>query len=90
MKIIFKHSSRCPISIRAKHEMDNFLKHNSLDIEYEFVDVIDNRRRSDEVEKIYVIRHESPQVIILDDNNHVLWHVSHNDITEEHIKQAVS
>ena len=70
--------------------MDKFMKHNALILEYEFVDVIDNRRRSDEIAKIYNICHESPQVIIVDDNNHVLWHASHDAITEEHIKQAIS
>ncbi|HLP60121.1 MAG TPA: bacillithiol system redox-active protein YtxJ [Candidatus Deferrimicrobium sp.] len=90
MKIIFKHSSSCPVSMRAKHEMDRFLKNNPLEIEYEIVDVINNRKRSDEIVEIYSIRHESPQVIILDENGHVKWHASHYTITEEHIKQALS
>lgn len=90
MKIIFKHSTRCPISRRAKDEMDAFLKNNEGELEYEFVDVIDNRQRSNEIEEIYGIRHESPQVIILDDSGSVTWKASHRDITENNIREALS
>ena len=90
MKIIFKHSTRCPISRRAKNEMDAFLKNNPGKQEYEFVDVIDNRKRSNEIEELYGIQHESPQIIILDDNGSVIWNASHYDITESSIKEALS
>lgn len=90
MKIIFKHSTRCPISRRAKDEMDAFLKNNEGELEYEFVDVIDNRQRSNEIEEIFGIRHESPQVILLDDSGNVIWNASHRDITENSIREALS
>jgi bacillithiol system protein YtxJ len=90
MKIIFKHSTRCPISRRAKNEMDAFLKNNPGELEYELVDVIDNRKRSNEIEEMYDIQHESPQIIILDDNGSVIWNASHYDITESSIKEALS
>jgi bacillithiol system protein YtxJ len=90
MKIIFKHSTRCPISRRAKKEMDAFLKNNKQALEYEFVDVIANRERSNEIEKQYGIRHESPQIIILDDNDTVIWEVSHGAIKEKSINKAIS
>lgn len=89
MKIIFKHSYNCPISRRAKIEMDRFLRGQSRELEYEFVDVKENHSRSNEVAEIYGIRHESPQVIILDDAGDVLWHASHYEITEESITQAI-
>jgi bacillithiol system protein YtxJ len=70
--------------------MDSFLKNNRGELEFEFVDVIDNRKRSDEIEEIYSIRHESPQVIILDDSGGVIWNASHYDITETSIREALS
>jgi len=90
MKIIFKHSTKCPTSRRAKKEMDAFLTNNKQALEYEFVDVIDNRDRSDEIEKQYGIQHESPQIIILDDDDNVTWDASHRAITEESINNAIS
>jgi bacillithiol system protein YtxJ len=90
MKIIFKHSYKCPISHRAKREMDAFLKNNKQELEYEFVDVIDNRERSNEIAEQYGIQHESPQIIILDDNKNVIWNASHRAITEKSINKAIS
>lgn len=90
MKIIFKHSYNCPISRRAKIEMDRFMKQQSRELEYEFVDVNENRSRSNEVAEKYGIRHESPQVIILDDAGDVLWNASHYEISEDSISQAIS
>ncbi len=90
MKIIFKHSYNCPISRRAKIEMDRFLRDHSSELEYEFIDVSENRARSNEVADRYGIEHESPQVIILDDAGDVQWHASHYDITEDSIGKAIS
>lgn len=89
MKIIFKHSYNCPISRRAKIEMDRFMRDQGRELEYEFIDVNENRSRSNEVAEKYGIRHESPQVIILDDAGEVLWHASHYDITEDSVGQAI-
>jgi bacillithiol system protein YtxJ len=70
--------------------MDRFMKQQSRELEYEFVDVNENRSRSNEVAEKYGILHESPQVIILDDAGAVLWNASHYEITEESISQAIS
>lgn len=69
--------------------MEAFLQSNTIPTDYEFVDVIDNRSRSDEIESEYGITHESPQIIILDNNNKVLWSASHRAITEKSIKEAL-
>ena len=89
MKIIFKHSYKCPVSLRAKQEMDGFLKNNTAEIEFEMIDVIGSRQRSNEMAEKYGIRHESPQVIIVDDNDKVLWTASHREIREEKIKPLI-
>ncbi len=70
--------------------MDRFLRNQSRELEYEFVAVNEDRSRSNEVAERYGIRHESPQVIILDDAGDVLWHASHYEITEDSISQAIS
>lgn len=90
MKIIFKHSTLCPVSRRAKGVMETFLEDNEKELEYEFIDVIANRERSNEVAETYGIEHESPQVIILDDSGDVIWDAAHRSITEHAIKEAVS
>jgi monothiol bacilliredoxin len=92
VKIYFKHSTRCPISSGAKIEMDSFLRHTEpggeYQYEYELIDVIGNRERSSEIAKTFGIEHESPQIIITDDNNKIVWTASHRAITEESIKKT--
>lgn len=89
MKIYFKHSTRCPVSARAKMEMDSFLKRKPDEIEFELIDVIANRARSDEIAQQFDLEHESPQVILVDDNNSVVWSGSHRRVTEENLSQAI-
>ena len=89
MKIYFKHSSQCPVSARAKMEMDHFLKNKPQDIDYEFIDVLDNRARANEIAEQLNVEHESPQIIITDDNGQVLWTASHRRITEENVLEAL-
>ncbi len=90
MKIIFKHSHKCPISRRAKDEMEAFLENSAKKFEYEFIDVFQHRERSNEIAKIYNIEHESPQILLIDDNNNVVWEASHHAITEDSIEEALS
>ena len=89
MKIYFKHSSQCPVSSRAKMEMDNFLKNKPGDIEYEFIDVLSARGRSDEIAEQLGVEHESPQVIITGDKGQVVWTASHRRVTEENLLEAL-
>lgn len=90
MKIIFKHSHLCPISRAAKREMDALLENNEQAFEFELVNVIENRQRSNEIEQKYGIPHESPQVIILDENDKVLWHESHRSIKANTIREVIN
>lgn len=89
MNIYFKHSTRCPISAAAKTEMDIFLKNNTHPINFELIDVISNRGRSEEIASKFDIEHESPQIIITDENDQVIWNASHRRITEENIEKAI-
>lgn len=89
MKIYFKHSTRCPISARAKREMDSYLKSKPEDIEIEIIEVNSNRARSDEIVQQFDVEHESPQVIVIDDDNNVVWTGSHRRVTEKTLSRAI-
>jgi bacillithiol system protein YtxJ len=89
LKIIFKHSPICPISTRARQEVEQCLKAWHLTMEVEWIDVIANRPRSNEVAEQLGIRHESPQIIILDNGDNVMWHASHGQITQQKLKEIL-
>ena len=90
LKIYFKHSSRCPISLRAKKEVRAFLENNLKNIDFEEINVLNNRERSLEIEKLFNIDHESPQIIICDKNNKVIWDGSHQEITEKKLIEIIN
>jgi len=92
MKIYYKHSYRCPISAGTKMEMDNYLrdKEENDGIEFELIDVVADGERSDEIAEQFGIEHESPQIILADDNNQVLWTASHRKVTEKALKKAIA
>ncbi len=84
-RIIFKHSNRCPISARAKKRIERFEEESDLDIQYTVVQ--DDRERSDRIAEETGVTHETPQVLFFKDGD-VVWHASHDDITEESLKRA--
>ncbi len=90
LKVYFKHSSRCPISLNAKRQVRAFLGNNRDKIKFEEIDVINNKTRSEEVQKLYDIEHESPQIIVIDTDNNVVWSGSHYDITEQKLVEIIN
>ena len=80
--IIFKHSSRCGMSssILRKFEKKTSTALTDKKLFY-FVNVIKHRDVSKEIEKRFSVRHESPQVLIVK-NNEVIKHDSHYSILD--------
>lgn len=87
--VIFKHSTRCGIS---RMVLNNFERNYDLpkdkEVKLYFLDLIANRGISNEVASRFGVRHESPQMIILKDQQ-VVHHSSHQSIDVERIKQLI-
>ncbi|MBO2944937.1 bacillithiol system redox-active protein YtxJ [Paenibacillus sp. F411] len=79
--LLFKHSTRCPISAAAYDQVLAYLKGEPQEgFEYMMIDVIADRAVSNEAAERLGVRHESPQVIVVQDGQPV-WHTSHYQIT---------
>jgi bacillithiol system protein YtxJ len=76
---IFKHSTACGVSSRAEAEFRAFLEAAPADFRYFQVDVLASREASDQVEDLALVRHESPQVLLLWDSE-CIWHASHGAV----------
>ncbi|HLR09357.1 MAG TPA: bacillithiol system redox-active protein YtxJ [Bacillota bacterium] len=85
--IVFKHSTTCPISARAYDEYVAFLQ-TETGIDGYLVKVIENRDVSNKIEIDTGVKHESPQIFLIQ-NKKVLWHTSHANITTGSIKEAL-
>ena len=86
--LLFKHSPRCIVSriFLSRFELGFDKKINIS--KFIFIDVLKKRPLSNEIAKVYSIYHESPQIILLKDNN-VLFHTSHSDISFSDLKNYV-
>lgn len=85
-RLLFKHSTICPISTAAHQEFEEYLK--ETDIPAAIILVREDRPVSNEVADRYEIKHESPQIFLIEDNQ-VKWHTSHWKITKQAISEAV-
>jgi bacillithiol system protein YtxJ len=78
--IIFKHSATCPISASAHKAVSGAIDRMELPV-YQVV-VQENRELSTEVARKFGVIHESPQVILIKDDQAV-WNESHYGITTD-------
>lgn len=76
--VIFKHSTRCSISIMAKNRLER--ECHSDEISFYMLDLLTFRQVSDEVAKCYEIQHESPQLLLIK-NAKCIYVETHNAIS---------
>ncbi len=86
--VIFKHSSRCGISAMAKFRLKGDWGFAEGELEAFFLDLISYRDVSDAVEEKFSIRHESPQLLVIQDGN-CTCHASHLDISLRELKSCL-
>jgi len=86
--VIFKHSTRCPVSRMA---LKNFENEYSIDTDAAkpyFLDLIAHRDISNEIAARFNVVHQSPQVLIIKDGKAV-YDESHDSIDAGVVKERV-
>lgn len=84
--LLFKHSTRCPISSGAYQELENYLNGAPNEkITYGLIYVVEDREVSNEAAEVLGVKHESPQALLVKDGQTV-WHTSHSRITAEALR----
>ena len=70
--IIFKHSTRCSISMMAKRRFE--LDWDSLpeELPLYFLDLIQHREVSNQIAQLFHVYHESPQLLLIKDGECIL------------------
>jgi len=87
--LVFKHSTTCPISASAYRRVEEYLgEARDTAPPIYLVKVIESRPASNAVASHTGIRHESPQVLLIQDAN-VHWHASHGAISAAAIASAI-
>lgn len=80
--VLMKHSNTCGVSSRAYGEMSSFDGHVGL------ITVQEARDVSDEIERRTGVPHETPQVLILR-NDEVVYNASHFQVKAETVKDQL-
>lgn len=88
--MLFKHSTRCPVSAEA---YDEFMKHVSREaspqVDYALVLVVEHRPVSNAAAEDLGVKHESPQALFIR-NGEAVWNTSHWRITADALKEQVA
>lgn len=87
--VIFKHSTRCPVSMMAKkrfeHDWDAIPEGTSV----YFLDLISNREVSNTIAQQFSVYHESPQILLIK-NGECIYETSHGEISAEDLAEQIS
>lgn len=79
--VVFKHSTRCPISASALEEYEHYVEDEmNTDVDYYYVRVVESRPVSNAIAADLAVQHQSPQIIYVHQQQ-ALWHESHWKIT---------
>ena len=86
--VLFKHSTRCPISAGALREYRAFVVDHGAAARFTLLDLIAHRDVSIAIAKRLDVEHESPQVIVLRDGT-VAGVLTHTQIRREALEKLL-
>lgn len=88
--LLFKHSTRCPISADAYVRVERFLSARTAPAPPVFlIKVIESRPVSNAIADRLGVPHKSPQILLVKDGRAV-WTASHHGIQPDRIREAIA
>jgi bacillithiol system protein YtxJ len=87
--MIFKHSTRCSISAMALNRLERSWQENEMQaIKPYYLDLLNFRAISNQIEMQFGVEHQSPQLIIIE-NAQAVYDASHYDINYQDLLKMV-
>lgn len=86
--LIFKHSTRCSISLMAKRSFEADWEVIPVDTKLYFLDLISFREISNQIAENFQVAHQSPQILLIKDGDCVL-EASHSDISADEVAEVM-
>ena len=87
--VIFKHSTRCSVSMMAKRRFEMDWDLLPKEINLYFLDLISYRSISAEIAELFQVHHESPQLLVIKNGECVL-DTSQGDISVEEVADVMN
>ncbi len=86
-QVIFKHSTRCSISIMAKNRLERVTFPDQ--IQFHYLDLLQHREISNKIAEQFGVYHQSPQVLLIK-NGECFYEETHSAISmDEIVEQAM-
>lgn len=87
--VIFKHSTRCPVSHMALNWFERSWNQEEMGaVTPYYLDLIENRPVSNKVAETFGVQHESPQLLLIDKGS-CTYHRSHASISYKDLKSQL-
>ena len=87
--VIFKHSTTCGISARAKHVLESEWEELKFEVDFYYLDLLANRSVSNQVAELFGVVHQSPQVLVIYKGK-AIFNNSHHKVGIASVNQALS
>jgi bacillithiol system protein YtxJ len=87
--VFFKHSTRCSISSMAKSRFERGWDYEDDEIIPVYLDLLQFREISNELEAFYNVPHQSPQVLLVK-NGKCIFNTSHSQISAEDLAAYIA
>lgn len=86
--IIFKHSTRCSISLMAKRRVEQDWSDLPDNTALYFLDLLNYRDLSHQIAELFDVHHESPQLLLIKDGECIL-NQSHGGISVDEVNEVL-
>ena len=87
VQLIFKHSTRCSISVMAKARLDKV--DNIPNVTCHYLDLLNYRDISNLIASTFNVHHESPQVLLIK-SGECIYDETHSAITVDGINEQIA
>ncbi len=86
--IIFKHSTRCSISMMAKKKLELESEAIPENVPVYYLDLLSNRDISNTIAEIFQVHHQSPQLLLIK-NGECTFEATHGEISAEEVAEQL-
>jgi len=87
--VIFKHSTRCSVSMMAKKKFEFEWDAIPEGTAVYFLDLISYRELSNKIAEQFQVHHESPQMLLIK-NGECIYETSHGEISAEDLAEQIA
>lgn len=86
-QVIFKHSTRCSISVMVLNRLER--SEEPTHINFHYLDLLNYRSISDQIAHDFSVHHESPQILLIK-NGECIYDESHHGISMDELAEQAT